>query len=123
MVVIITPSSVITTISPASGPMGGNTTITIAGSNFGTTPTVTIDGLPATVQFSGRAPCCVGLDQFNVVVPTAVHVGTAVNVVVSIGGKTTNTVTLQTKASGSSSPSPTPTPEPPPPPPPNPYGY
>lgn len=72
-----------------------------------TRPTVTIDGLPATVQFSGVSGCCVGLNQVNVVVPSNVRTGTDVNVVLSIGGKQSNIVTI---AVGS--------PPPPPPPPP-----
>jgi uncharacterized protein (TIGR03118 family) len=66
-----------------------------------TTPTVTIDGLPAQVTFSGLAPCCVGLNQVNVVVPAAVHVGTNVDVVVTLGSSKSNTVTLATAAAAS----------------------
>jgi uncharacterized protein (TIGR03118 family) len=62
-----------------------------------TTPTVTIDSLPAQVQFSGLAGCCVGLNQINVVVPSAVHTGTNVPVVVSVGGQQSNTVNMATK--------------------------
>jgi uncharacterized protein (TIGR03118 family) len=62
-----------------------------------TTPTVTIDSLPAQVQFSGLAGCCVGLNQINVIVPSAVHTGTNVPVVVSVGGQQSNTVNMATK--------------------------
>jgi uncharacterized protein (TIGR03118 family) len=78
------------TVPTGAAPSASSTTVTA--------PTVTIDNLPASVQFSGLSGCCVGLNQINVVVPTAVSVGTAVNVVVSSGGKSANTVTLQTKA-------------------------
>ena len=46
-----------------------------------TTPSVTIDGLTAEVDFSGLAGCCVVLNQINVVVPSGVRTGTTVPVV------------------------------------------
>lgn len=92
-------------VTPAvpTGATPGDTTNTV------TTPTVTIDGLPAQVQFSGLSGCCVGLNQINVLVPAAVHVGTNVNIVLSIGGRQSNTVTMPTKAAaGPSGPPPAP---------------
>lgn len=104
-----------------------------------TTPTVTIDGVPAQVIFAGLSGCCVGLNQINVVVPPNVRAGASVNVVLSIGGKQSNTVTIATAAASSTTeppapptpavaPAPAPTPlQPPPPPPPpplpNPFDY
>lgn len=58
------------------------------------TPTVTIDGLPAEVTFSGLSGCCVGLNQINVKVPAAARSGNAVPVTLSISGKTSNAVTM-----------------------------
>lgn len=53
-----------------------------------TTPTVTIGGLTAQVQFAGVSEA--GLDQFNVVVPTGLTPGTTANidvpVVIDLGG-------------------------------------
>jgi uncharacterized protein (TIGR03437 family) len=46
------------------------------------TPQVWIDGIQATVAFAGRAPGYQGLDQINVQIPTGVHHGTSVPVVV-----------------------------------------
>jgi uncharacterized protein (TIGR03437 family) len=85
-------------------------------------PTVTIDGIPATVQFAGRTPGLVGLDQINVQVPSGVGSSGGLSVRVSAGARQSNTVTL---ATGESAP---PSPTPPPPPdddnPPDPYdGY
>jgi uncharacterized protein (TIGR03437 family) len=57
-------------------------------------PTVTIGGAPATVQFSGLAPGFVGLHQVNALVPATASKGAAVAVVISIGGATSNTVTM-----------------------------
>jgi uncharacterized protein (TIGR03437 family) len=62
-----------------------------------TTPTVSIGGQPAQVWFSGLAPGSVGLYQVNAQVPAGVASGAAVPVVVSIGGATSNTVTIAVK--------------------------
>jgi uncharacterized protein (TIGR03118 family) len=61
------------------------------------TPSVTIDGLTAEVDFSGLAGCCVGLNQINVVVPSGVRTGTNVPVVVTVSGQQSNTVAMATK--------------------------
>jgi uncharacterized protein (TIGR03437 family) len=59
-----------------------------------TTPRVTIGGVEANVTFSGLAPGFVGLYQVNAVVPVAAPAGSAVPVAISIGGVTSNTVTI-----------------------------
>jgi uncharacterized protein (TIGR03437 family) len=59
-----------------------------------TTPTVTIGGIPAVVNFAGLAPTFAGLYQINAQVPQGVAPGNAVPVVVSIGGVVSNTVTI-----------------------------
>lgn len=59
-----------------------------------TTPTVTIGGTTATVLFSGLAPGYVGLYQINAQVPAMVASGTAVPIVISIGGATSNAATI-----------------------------
>ena len=58
------------------------------------TPSVTIDGQPAEVTFSGLSSCCVGLNQINVKVPTAARSGNSVPVVLTINGKQSNMVTM-----------------------------
>jgi uncharacterized protein (TIGR03118 family) len=62
-----------------------------------TTPSVTIDGIPAQVPSSGLATCCVGVNQILVVVPSGVRTGTNVPVVVSVGVQQSNTVNMATK--------------------------
>lgn len=57
-------------------------------------PTVMIGGLPALVEFAGLAPGTVGLYQINALVPPGVAGGDAVPLVVSVGGVTSNTVTI-----------------------------
>jgi uncharacterized protein (TIGR03437 family) len=59
-----------------------------------TTPTVTIGGAPANVQFSGLAPGYVGLYQVNAQVPAGSATGPTVPVSISIGGVASNTVTM-----------------------------
>jgi uncharacterized protein (TIGR03437 family) len=62
--------------------------------SWSATPMVTIGGLAANVQFSGLAPGYVGLYQVNAQVPTGSAAGSAVPVALSIGGVTSNTVTI-----------------------------
>ena len=57
-------------------------------------PTVTMDGLPATVQFSGLAPGFVGLYQVNAVVPAGTRSSNDIPVVLTVGGTESNTVTI-----------------------------
>jgi uncharacterized protein (TIGR03437 family) len=58
------------------------------------TPTVTIGGIVAQVSFSGLAPGSVGLYQVNVQVPVGAPASDDVPVTLSIGGVTSNTVTI-----------------------------
>ena len=95
----------------ASKPANPNEVIILYGTGFGqvtpplltgvpatlnqtATPTVTIDGLSAPVQFSGIAPGFVGLNQINVVVPGLARTNAADPLVLSIGGVPANPVTL-----------------------------
>jgi uncharacterized protein (TIGR03437 family) len=59
--------------------------------NTTATPTVTVNGVPATVTYSGPAPGFPGLDQINIVPPVAAPSGT---VVVTVGNRSSNTVVL-----------------------------
>ena len=60
--------------------------------------TATIGGLPATVGYSGLTPGGVGLYQVNATVPSGVTAGNAVPLTISIGGVTSNSVTLAVAA-------------------------
>ena len=62
------------------------------GLDLSTPPTVTIGGVSATVQFAGAAPCCLGLQQINVMVPSSVAGAGRVPVVLQSGGTSSNTV-------------------------------
>jgi uncharacterized protein (TIGR03437 family) len=58
------------------------------------TPAVSIGGVPAPVSYSGLAPGLVGLYQVNVQVPASTPTGNAVNLTLSVGSLTSNTVTV-----------------------------
>lgn len=58
------------------------------------TPTVTIGGVAATVEFSGLAPGFVGLWQLNVRIPANAPTGNAVPLIVSVDGRTSNQTTV-----------------------------
>jgi len=58
------------------------------------TPTVSIGGAPAVVEFSGLTPYAAGLYQVNALVPANSATGNTVPVTVAIGGLTSNTVTM-----------------------------
>jgi uncharacterized protein (TIGR03437 family) len=64
----------------------GNTTVTAA--------TATVDGIAAAVEFSGTAPGFVGLNQVNIRIPGSTRTSTNIPVVLRIGGKQGNTVTI-----------------------------
>jgi uncharacterized protein (TIGR03437 family) len=53
-----------------------------------------IGGIGVIPDFAGLAGCCVGLNQINVRVPAGVTRGNAVPVVLSIGGKSSNTASI-----------------------------
>jgi uncharacterized protein (TIGR03437 family) len=56
---------------------------------------VTIGGFPSpTIEFSGLTPGFVGLYQVNALVPSAVAPGSAVSLVLTINGVSSNTVTI-----------------------------
>ena len=59
-----------------------------------TQPAVSIGGEPAEVLFSGLAPGLVALYQVNVRVPAGSPAGDAAEVILTIGGVRSNTVTV-----------------------------
>ena len=60
-------------------------------------PEATVDGIAATVAWAGRAPGFVGLDQVNIVIPSGVHTGTSVPLIIKSGKRASNTTTLAIK--------------------------
>jgi uncharacterized protein (TIGR03437 family) len=59
-----------------------------------TTATVTIDGLPANVLYSGTAPGFVGLYQIDATVPEGTRIADDVAVVIAMGDKQSNPATI-----------------------------
>ncbi len=57
-------------------------------------PTVTIDGASAEILFSGAAPGFVGLNQINLRIPPGTRTAGNIPVVLSVGGKQSNAVTI-----------------------------
>lgn len=62
------------------------------GLNLTVAPTVTIGGVNAAVAGYAAAPCCEGLEQVNVTIPPSLAGAGRVPVVLTSGGKTSNTV-------------------------------
>ena len=84
-----------TGLGPVTNQPGSGAAVpTVPQSLTTTLPTVTVGGMSASVSFSGLAPGFVGLYQVNIQVPQNAPVGDAVPVVLSIGGVTSNTVTM-----------------------------
>jgi uncharacterized protein (TIGR03437 family) len=67
-------------------PSQGNPTVILPG--------VTVDGISAEVQFAGGAPGFVGLDQINIRIPPGMRTATNIPMVLNIGTKQSNTVTI-----------------------------
>ena len=73
---------------PAAGPLAAKTEIFVG-------------NLPAAVSYSGRSPCCSGLDQFAFVVPANASLGCNVPVLIRTNGVTSsNVVTIAISANG-----------------------
>jgi uncharacterized protein (TIGR03437 family) len=64
------------------------------GNRTASTLTASIDGVPGEVQFSGAAPGFVGLNQVNVRIPATTRSASNLPVLLSIGGKQSNSVTI-----------------------------
>jgi uncharacterized protein (TIGR03437 family) len=75
-------------------PASGSPALAVPLSMTAATPTVTIGGATATVLFSGLAPTLVGVYQINALVPAGSAIGVAVPVSISIGGASSNIVTM-----------------------------
>lgn len=87
--VVIIYATGLGTLNPplATGaPAAGNTTLSLA--------TVTFDGVAGAVEYSGAAPGFVGLNQINARIPASTRASNTVPVLVRIGGRDSNTVTI-----------------------------
>jgi uncharacterized protein (TIGR03437 family) len=71
--------------------------------NVSTPVTITIGGQLAKNLYSGRAPCCSGLDQIVATVPANVPLGCWVPISINAGGVVSNTTTMAIAAPGAAS--------------------
>jgi uncharacterized protein (TIGR03437 family) len=66
-----------------------------SGANLASLPTLAnVGGVNAFVQYSGTAPGFIGLNQINVQIPSGIATGSAVPVVITVGGVPANTVMI-----------------------------
>ncbi len=87
-----------TGLGPVTNPPATGAAASVAGlSRTLAVPVVTIGGVNANILFSGLAPGSVGEYQINVQVPPGVTPGSAVPVVISIGGVESNAATIATR--------------------------
>ena len=66
----------------------------LTGADLSTTPTVLVGGVSANVTFAGASPCCEGLQQINVTLPSSLAGAGRVPVIVQAGGQTSNAVEI-----------------------------
>ena len=76
------------TPSVPTGALPGGASATVAAT------TLTIDSITVRPDFAGLAGCCVGLNQANVRLPANTRSAINIPVVLSIGGKASNPVTI-----------------------------
>jgi uncharacterized protein (TIGR03437 family) len=76
---------------------GLGATMQISGLDYAqAVPTVSVGGQNCAVSYAGRAPSFAGLDQINCSIP-AVAAGSSVPVIISSGGRTSNTAFIAIK--------------------------
>ncbi len=85
------------------GPVSFPDNVAPTAGNVSTPVTVTIGGQLASVQYSGRTPCCSGVDQIVATVPNNVPLGCWAPVTINAGGVVSNSATMATAAAGATS--------------------
>ncbi len=78
------------TNQPVDGALSSGTNLSLVVA----TVTATVGGVNAPVSFAGLAPGFVALYQVNVQVPTGANTGSAIPLVINVGGTASNTVTI-----------------------------
>jgi uncharacterized protein (TIGR03437 family) len=74
-----------------------------AGGTFSAAYSATLAGQTATVNYAGCAPGFVGLDQWNIVVPSTVPTGCSIPLQVTVGGVSSNAATISVAGNGNCS--------------------
>jgi uncharacterized protein (TIGR03437 family) len=88
------PGQVITIWGTGLGPVTFPDNVAPTAGNVATSVTVSIGGQRAEVSYSGRAPCCSGIDQIVATVPKNAPLGCWVPVSINAGGVVSNTATM-----------------------------
>ncbi len=99
---VYTAASDGSTVARAIPLNGDQVYLVLYGSGLGsaTTATATIGGDPATVAYAGAQGTYSGLDQYNILIPSSLAGSGQVNVVVTAGGKPSNTVNIRIQQIG-----------------------
>ena len=97
------PGQLITLYGTGLGPVNGPDNVAPPAGNLPIQTEVFVGGVPAQIAYSGRSPCCSGLDQIVFTVPNNAPAGCWVPVFVRTGGTTvSNVVTMAVDANGAS---------------------
>jgi uncharacterized protein (TIGR03437 family) len=94
------PGQTVVLYGTGLGPVTFPDNVAPTAGNVSTPVSATIGGQPVSVLYSGRSPCCSGLDQIVVTLPGNVPLGCWVPVTVNAGGVVSNTATLAIAAPG-----------------------
>jgi uncharacterized protein (TIGR03437 family) len=95
-----TPGEVVVFWATGVGPISEDETKAPAGGNLANVPLeVFIGGKPAQVLYRGRAACCAGTDQINVVVPEGIS-GCLAPVAMKVNNLVSNSVTIPVAQNG-----------------------
>jgi len=98
------PGQIVEIWATGLGPVAFPDNVEPTAGNVSTPVTVTIGGQVATnVLYSGRSPCCAGVDQINVYVPNSAPLGCWVPVSINAGGAVSNITTMAIAAPGATS--------------------
>src|SRR5580692_11167772 len=97
------PGQLVTIWGTGLGPVNFPDNVAPKPGNVTTAVSVTIGGQPAKVTYSGRSPCCAGVDQIVATVPSSVPLGCWVPLTVNAGGTVSNSATMAVAAKGAAS--------------------
>jgi uncharacterized protein (TIGR03437 family) len=97
------PGQVVTIWGTGLGPVTFPDNVAPTAGNVATSVTITIGGQTATNLYSGRTPCCAGVDQIVATIPNNVPLGCWVPVTINAGGVVSNTTTIAIAAPGATS--------------------
>jgi uncharacterized protein (TIGR03437 family) len=99
----IAPGGTVTIWGTGLGPVTFPDNVPPTAGNVAASVSVTVGGQPAQVLYSGRSPCCSGVDQIVVTLASNTPLGCWVPVTVNAGGAVSNTATIAVAAQGAAS--------------------